>query len=138
VVHDDEPVGLDGLRGRVRRSARGLGCGLVLVGTLARRLGIEGLAVRLVQSARCAARGSIGAPWRAVAGAGDGRLVVDVDSLVCEVCGRLKQGAAYGYTKLLGYHPILATRADTRECCTSVCVRAQRTRRRGCCASPRS
>jgi len=31
------------------------------------------------------------------------------------VCGRLKQGAAYGYTKLLGYHPILATRADTRE-----------------------
>src|SRR5262249_15114071 len=27
----------------------------------------------------------------------------------------LKQGAAYGYTKVLGYHPILATRADTRE-----------------------
>jgi hypothetical protein len=46
---------------------------------------------------------------------GDGRLVIDVDSFVGEVCGRLKQGAAYGYTKLLGYHPILATRADTRE-----------------------
>ncbi len=44
-----------------------------------------------------------------------GRLVIDVDSFVGEVCGRLKQGAAYGYTKLLGYHPILATRADTRE-----------------------
>jgi hypothetical protein len=29
---------------------------------------------------------------------------------------RLPQaGAAYGYTKLYGYHPILATRADTRE-----------------------
>jgi hypothetical protein len=41
--------------------------------------------------------------------------VIDVDSFVGEVCGRLKQGAAYGYTKLLGYHPILATRADTRE-----------------------
>ncbi len=27
----------------------------------------------------------------------------------------LKQGASYGYTRLLGYHPILATRADTRE-----------------------
>ena len=53
--------------------------------------------------------------WRAGAGPGDGRLVVDVDSFVGEVCGRLKQGAAYGYTKLLGYHPILATRADTRE-----------------------
>jgi hypothetical protein len=48
-------------------------------------------------------------------GPGDGRLVVDVDSFVGEVCGRLKRGASYGYTKLLGYHPILATRADTRE-----------------------
>jgi hypothetical protein len=27
----------------------------------------------------------------------------------------LKRGASYGYTRLLGYHPILATRADTRE-----------------------
>jgi Transposase DDE domain group 1 len=53
--------------------------------------------------------------WRAGAGPGDGRLVVDVDSFVGEVCGRLKQGAAYGYTRLFGYHPILATRADTRE-----------------------
>ena len=53
--------------------------------------------------------------WKAGAGPGAGRLVVDVDSFVGEVCGRLKQGAAYGYTHLLGYHPILATRADTRE-----------------------
>jgi Transposase DDE domain group 1 len=53
--------------------------------------------------------------WAAGAGPGDGRLVIDVDSFVGEVCGRLKQGAAYGYTHLLGYHPILATRADTRE-----------------------
>jgi hypothetical protein len=53
--------------------------------------------------------------WQAGAGPGDDRLIVDVDSFVGEVCGRLKQGAAYGYTHLLGYHPILATRADTRE-----------------------
>src|SRR6266566_3798392 len=53
--------------------------------------------------------------WQAGAGPGEGRLVIDVDSFVGEVCGRLKQGAAYGYTKLLGYHPILATRAETRE-----------------------
>jgi hypothetical protein len=53
--------------------------------------------------------------WHAGAGPGEDRLVIDVDSFVGEVCGRLKQGAAYGYTKLLGYHPILATRADTRE-----------------------
>lgn len=53
--------------------------------------------------------------WNAGAGPGDGRLVVDVDSFVGEVCGRLKRGAAFGYTRVLGYHPILATRADTRE-----------------------
>jgi hypothetical protein len=53
--------------------------------------------------------------WKAGAGPGEGRLVIDVDSFVSEVCGRLKQGAAYGYTRLLGYHPLLATRADTRE-----------------------
>jgi hypothetical protein len=53
--------------------------------------------------------------WKAGAGPGDRRLVIDVDSFVGEVCGRLKQGAAYGYTKLLGYRPLLATRADTRE-----------------------
>jgi len=53
--------------------------------------------------------------WKAGAGPGDGRLLIDVDSFVGEVCGRQKQGAAYGYTRVLGYHPILATRADTRE-----------------------
>jgi Transposase DDE domain group 1 len=53
--------------------------------------------------------------WKAGAGPGAGRLVIDVDSFVGEVCGYLKQGAAYGYTKVYGYHPILATRADTRE-----------------------
>jgi hypothetical protein len=53
--------------------------------------------------------------WQAGAGPGDGRLVIDVDSFVGEVHGYLKQGAAYGYTKLFGCHPIVATRADTRE-----------------------
>jgi hypothetical protein len=53
--------------------------------------------------------------WKAGAGPGEGGLVIDVDSFVGEVHGYQKQGAAYGYTKLFGYHPILATRADTRE-----------------------
>src|SRR3954451_8157341 len=53
--------------------------------------------------------------WAAGAGPGSGRLVIDVDSFVGEVCGRLKQGAGYGYTRVLGYHPLLATRAETRE-----------------------
>jgi hypothetical protein len=53
--------------------------------------------------------------WALGAGPGGGRLVVDVDSTICQVEGKHKQGAAYGYTKVLGYHPILASRADTGE-----------------------
>ena len=182
MVHDDGPVGLDGLRVKFDDERAVSDAGVVLAATLATRLGIERLAGKLVRLRRdrpgaanagrkvmalifamvlgadsiddCevlrAGRtrrllgGWVPAPstlgtflraftfghvrqldallgealvraWRAGAGPGDGRLVVDVDSFVGEVCGRLKQGAAYGYTKLLGYHPILATRADTRE-----------------------
>ena len=182
MVHDDEPVGLDGLRVEFDDERAVSDAGVMLVATLAKRLGVEALAGRLVRLRRdrpgaanagrkvmallfamvlgadsiddCevlrAGRtrrllgGWMPAPstlgtflraftfghvrqldallgealvraWRAGAGPGDGRLVIDVDSFVGEVCGRLKQGAAYGYTKLLGYHPILATRADTRE-----------------------
>jgi hypothetical protein len=53
--------------------------------------------------------------WTLGAGPATQRLVIDVDSTICEVVGKLKQGAAYGYTKVLGYHPIVATRADTGE-----------------------
>ena len=53
--------------------------------------------------------------WHAGAGPGDGPLVIDVDSFVGEVHGDQKDGAAYGYTHVLGYHPIIATRADTGE-----------------------
>jgi hypothetical protein len=53
--------------------------------------------------------------WTAGAGPGHQRLVVDVDSFVGEVFGPKKQGAAFGYTRVRGYHPILATRADTGE-----------------------
>jgi hypothetical protein len=42
-------------------------------------------------------------------------MTIDLDSTVCEVHGYHKQGAAYGYTHTLGYHPLLATRADTGE-----------------------
>ena len=53
--------------------------------------------------------------WCLGAGPGKARLVIDVDSTIDEVYGKKKQGAAYGYTKKLGYHPILATRAETGE-----------------------
>lgn len=40
-------------------------------------------------------------------------LVIDIDSTICEVIGKHKQGAGYGYTRKLGYDPLVATRADT-------------------------
>jgi hypothetical protein len=182
VVHDYEPVGLETLRVKFDDERAVSDAGVMLVATLAKRLGIEELAGGLVRLRRgrpgagnagrkvmtllfamvlgadciddCvllrAGRtrrllgGWMPAPstlgtflraftfghvrqldallgqaliraWQAGAGPGQDRLVVDVDSFVGEVAGRLKQGAAYGYTKLLGYHPLLATRADTRE-----------------------
>ena len=182
MVHDDEPVGLDGLRVEFDDERVVSDAGVMLVATLVGRLGIEALAGRLVRLRRdrpgaanagrkvialiyamvlgadsiddadvlragrtrrllgrwVPAPSTLGTflraftfghvrqldallgqalerAWKAGAGPGDGRLVIDVDSFVGEVCGRLKQGAAYGYTRLLGYHPILATRADTRE-----------------------
>jgi hypothetical protein len=182
MVHDDGPVGLDGVRVAFDDERAVSGAGVALIATLAQRLGLEALAGQVVRlrrdrpGAANAGRkvmaliyamvlgadsiedadvlragragrllgGWIPAPstlgtflraftfghvrqldkllgqaleraWRAGAGPGENRLVVDVDSFVGQVCGRLKQGAAYGYTKLLGYHPLLATRADTRE-----------------------
>jgi hypothetical protein len=53
--------------------------------------------------------------WAASAGPGSGRLVVDIDSFIGEVHGYRKQGAAFGYTRKRGYHPLLASRADTGE-----------------------
>ena len=58
---------------------------------------------------------SLARAWAAGAGPGDGRLIIDVDSFVGEVYGYDKQGAGYGYTHKLGYHPIVATRAGTGE-----------------------
>src|SRR5512142_669072 len=56
------------------------------------------------------ARELLGAAWAAGAGPAPGTDVfVDVDSTICEVYGVGKQGAAFGYTKVRGYHPLLAT-----------------------------
>jgi hypothetical protein len=53
--------------------------------------------------------------WSLGAGPGAGPVVIDLDSTVCEVHGKAKEGAAYGYTKVLCYHPLLATWAATGE-----------------------
>jgi hypothetical protein len=53
--------------------------------------------------------------WAAGAGPGAAAMTIDLDSTVCEVYGKNKGGAAYSYTHALGYHPLLATRAETGE-----------------------
>lgn len=53
--------------------------------------------------------------WETGAGPQELPLVIDIDSFIGEVHGDQKQGASYGYTRQLGYHPILAVRTDTGE-----------------------
>lgn len=53
--------------------------------------------------------------WSAGAGPRTEAMTIDMDSTICEVHGKAKNGAAYGYTRVLGYHPVLATRAGTGE-----------------------
>jgi hypothetical protein len=179
-MQHDGPVGLDGVAVSFDDERAVADAGIVLVATLAARLGIEALAGRLVRlgergaaanagrkvmtliyamvlgadsiedcdilrSGRLGALvGRVAAPstlgtflraftfghvrqldrllaetltraWQAGAGPGAGRLTVDVDSFVGEVHGHKKHGAAFGYTKKRGYHPIVASRAETGE-----------------------
>ena len=181
-VHDDEAVGPDVVEVVFDDERVVSDAGIALVATLAQRLGIERLALRLVQLRRdrpgaanagrkvmalvyamllgadciddCellrAGRtrrllgGWLPAPstlgtflraftfghvrqldrllaetitraWRAGAGPGEGRLVVDVDSFIGEVHGYKKQGVGFGYTKRRGYHPLVASRAESGE-----------------------
>ncbi|MBA2578697.1 MAG: IS1380 family transposase [Euzebyaceae bacterium] len=45
----------------------------------------------------------------------DADLTIDVDSTICQTYGTAKQGARFGYTKVRGYHPLLATLVGTGE-----------------------
>lgn len=47
--------------------------------------------------------------WAAGAGPGADPVSIDVDSTICETYGLQKQGAKFGYTKVRGYHPLVAT-----------------------------
>ena len=53
--------------------------------------------------------------WRAGAGPGAERLIVDVDSFIGQAYGKQKEGVGFGYTRQRGYHPLLASRAGTGE-----------------------
>lgn len=53
--------------------------------------------------------------WAAGAGPGGAAMTIDLDSTMEEVDGYDKDGAAFGYTRQRGYHPLVGTRADTGE-----------------------
>jgi Transposase DDE domain group 1 len=58
-------------------------------------------------------------------------LVIDLDSFIGEVHGYGKQGAGYGYTRIYGYHPIIATGADTGEVLHIRCRKGSANTQRG-------
>jgi len=64
--------------------------------------------------------------WDTGAGPGENPLVIDIDSFIGEVHCDQKQGAGYGYTRQLGYHPIIAVRAPAR-CCTAATAKRRPT-----------
>jgi hypothetical protein len=47
--------------------------------------------------------------WAAGAGPGGAPLTLDVDSTICRTYGLKKEGGTFGYTKVRGLHPLLAT-----------------------------
>jgi hypothetical protein len=52
--------------------------------------------------------------WTAGAGPGAAPLTIDLDSTICETYGLAKEGARHhGYTRVRGYHPLLAIAAGT-------------------------
>src|SRR5665811_1388901 len=52
--------------------------------------------------------------WAAGAGPGDAPFTIDLDSTICETYGLAKEGATgFTYTKVRGYHPLLAVAAGT-------------------------
>jgi hypothetical protein len=53
--------------------------------------------------------------WGHGCGPGDDPLTIDLDSTIAQTYGTHKQGTGFGYTKVVGYHPLIATRAATGE-----------------------
>jgi DDE family transposase len=62
-------------------------------------------------------RESLKRAWKAGLGPADlsAPLTIDIDSTIRQTYGLQKQGCAFGYTKVRGYHPLLATLAETNE-----------------------
>lgn len=71
---------------------------------------------------------ALGRAWALGAGPGAGRLVVDVDSTICEVVGRLKAGAALGTRRCWAITRSWLAGPTPARCCTPGCGRGRPTR----------
>lgn len=58
---------------------------------------------------------ALGRAWDAGVCRPGNTITVDIDSTICQVYGKAKEGAQRGYTKVLGFHPLVAVRNDTGE-----------------------
>lgn len=76
---------------------------------------LRGFTFGHVRQADAFAEAVLTAAWAAGAGPGAAPMTIDIDSTIAQVHGYAKGGASYGYTRVLGYHPLVATRADTGE-----------------------
>ena len=62
--------------------------------------------------------------WSVGAGPGNEAMTIDLDSTIIEVHGKQKHGAAFGYTRVLGYHPLLARGRAPARCSMPVSAKA--------------
>lgn len=70
-----------------------------------------------VRQLDAAGRSIMSRGWSAGLGPADlaAPMTVDIDSSICQTYGLAKQGGRFGYTRVRGYHPLLATIAGTGE-----------------------
>jgi hypothetical protein len=77
---------------------------------------LRGFSWATVRMADAASREVLARAWQTGLGPDlESELTIDLDSTICEVYGSAKQGARVGYTNVRGYHPLLATLAQTGE-----------------------
>jgi hypothetical protein len=96
---------------RLRAGAAGAVCGLAPAAPSTAGNWLRSLGFGQVRQLDAAAGQLLARAW--AAGARPERLVIDLDSSITEVHGHKKRGARYGHTRVLGYHPLFATSAET-------------------------
>ena len=120
---DDDPDGIGAGRWRLHRRRRRAarwgnrsGAGMRGQGTVTLGTFLRSFRWGHVRQLDRVSRELLAGAWSAGACPGDGPLIIDLDSTVCETFGLCKEGARrHNYAGQRGYHPILAVAAGTGE-----------------------